>query len=88
MSTPAAAPWVRAAEAPVENDRPLRMDSPSTPSGAPHESKRGCGDEAAIFRVNAKSPKAGDGFTQFGRAMHDAATESAHSGRCLDRRAR
>lgn len=28
-------------------------------------------DKAAIFRVNAKNPKAGDGFTQFGRAMHD-----------------
>ncbi len=28
-------------------------------------------DKASIFRVNAKSPKAGDGFTQFGRAMHD-----------------
>lgn len=28
-------------------------------------------DKAAIFRVNAKDPKAGDGFTQFGRAMHD-----------------
>jgi hypothetical protein len=28
-------------------------------------------DKAAVFRVNAKGPKAGDGFTQFGRAMHD-----------------
>lgn len=28
-------------------------------------------DKASIFRVNAKDPKAGDGFTQFGRAMHD-----------------
>ena len=26
-------------------------------------------DKAGVFRVNAKSPKAGDGFTQFGRAM-------------------
>lgn len=28
-------------------------------------------DKHAIFRVNAKDPKAGDGFTQFGRAMFD-----------------
>ena len=28
-------------------------------------------DKAAIFRVNAKDPKAGDGYTQFGRAMFD-----------------
>jgi len=28
-------------------------------------------DKAGVFRVNAKSPKAGDGFTQFGRAMSD-----------------
>lgn len=28
-------------------------------------------DKASIFRVNAKDPKAGDGFTQFGRAMHE-----------------
>ena len=28
-------------------------------------------DKAAVFRVNAKAPKAGDGFTQFGRAMSD-----------------
>jgi transposase len=28
-------------------------------------------DKAGVFRVNAKSPKAGDGFTQFGRAMTD-----------------
>jgi len=26
-------------------------------------------DKASIFRVNAKQPSAGDGFTQFGRAM-------------------
>jgi transposase len=26
-------------------------------------------DKAGVFRVNAKRPKAGDGFTQFGRAM-------------------
>ena len=29
------------------------------------------GDKAGVFRVNAKIPKAGDGFTQFGRAMSD-----------------
>jgi transposase len=28
-------------------------------------------DKAGVFRVNAKSPKGGDGFTQFGRAMTD-----------------
>ena len=28
-------------------------------------------DKASIFRVNAKDPKAGDGYTQFGRAMCD-----------------
>jgi transposase len=28
-------------------------------------------DKASVFRVNAKRPKAGDGFTQFGRAMSD-----------------
>ena len=28
-------------------------------------------DKHSIFRVNAKDPKAGDGFTQFGRAMFD-----------------
>jgi hypothetical protein len=28
-------------------------------------------DKAGVFRVNAKRPKAGDGFTQFGRAMSD-----------------
>lgn len=28
-------------------------------------------DKASVFRVNAKTPKAGDGWTQFGRAMHD-----------------
>jgi len=28
-------------------------------------------DKAGVFRVNAKAPKAGDGFTQFGRAMSD-----------------
>ena len=28
-------------------------------------------DKAGVFRVNAKNPKAGDGFTQFGRAMND-----------------
>jgi hypothetical protein len=28
-------------------------------------------DKASIFRVNAKDPKAGDGYTQFGRAMFD-----------------
>lgn len=28
-------------------------------------------DKASIFRVNKKDPKGGDGFTQFGRAMHD-----------------
>jgi transposase len=28
-------------------------------------------DKAGVFRVNAKSPKAGDGVTQFGRAMSD-----------------
>jgi hypothetical protein len=28
-------------------------------------------DKAAIFRVNAKDPRAGEGFTQFGRAMFD-----------------
>jgi len=28
-------------------------------------------DKAGVFRVNAKRPKAGDGFTQFGRAMTD-----------------
>jgi hypothetical protein len=28
-------------------------------------------DKASIFRVNAKDPKAGDGFTQFARAMFD-----------------
>jgi transposase len=28
-------------------------------------------DKAGVFRVNAKTPKAGDGFTQFGRAMSD-----------------
>jgi Helix-turn-helix domain len=33
-------------------------------------------DKAAIFRVNAKDPKAGDGFTQFGRAMHDLNIDS------------
>jgi hypothetical protein len=27
-------------------------------------------DKASIFRVNKKDPKGGDGFTQFGRAMH------------------
>ena len=28
-------------------------------------------DKAGVFRVNAKQPKAGDGYTQFGRAMAD-----------------
>jgi hypothetical protein len=28
-------------------------------------------DKASTFRVNAKDPKAGDGYTQFGRAMSD-----------------
>jgi hypothetical protein len=28
-------------------------------------------DKHSIFRVNAKDPKAGDGYTQFGRAMGD-----------------
>jgi hypothetical protein len=28
-------------------------------------------DKAGVLRVNAKSPKGGDGFTQFGRAMTD-----------------
>jgi len=28
-------------------------------------------DKAGVFRVNAKDPKSGDGFTQFGRAMHE-----------------
>jgi hypothetical protein len=28
-------------------------------------------DKASILRVNAKDPRAGDGFTQFGRAMFD-----------------
>ena len=28
-------------------------------------------DKAGVFRVNAKGPKGGDGFTQFGRAMSD-----------------
>jgi hypothetical protein len=28
-------------------------------------------DKAGVFRVNAKTPKAGDGFTQFGRAMSE-----------------
>jgi transposase len=28
-------------------------------------------DKAGVFRVNAKRPKGGDGFTQFGRAMND-----------------
>jgi hypothetical protein len=28
-------------------------------------------DKAGVFRVNAKAPKGGDGFTQFGRAMSD-----------------
>jgi hypothetical protein len=28
-------------------------------------------DKAGVFRVNAKRPKAGDGYTQFGRAMAD-----------------
>jgi transposase len=28
-------------------------------------------DKASIFRVNAKDPKGGEGFTQFGRAMYD-----------------
>jgi hypothetical protein len=28
-------------------------------------------DKAGVFRVNAKTPKGGDGFTQFGRAMSD-----------------
>ncbi len=28
-------------------------------------------DKAGVFRVNAKRPKGGDGFTQFGRAMSD-----------------
>lgn len=28
-------------------------------------------DKAAIFRVNAKDPRAGDGYTQFGRAMFE-----------------
>lgn len=28
-------------------------------------------DKAGVFRVNAKTPKGGDGFTQFGRAMTD-----------------
>ena len=28
-------------------------------------------DKAGVFRVNAKRPKAGDGFTQFGRAMSE-----------------
>jgi transposase len=28
-------------------------------------------DKAGVFRVNAKNPKAGDGLTQFGRAMND-----------------
>jgi transposase len=33
-------------------------------------------DKASVFRVNKKSPKAGDGYTQFGRAMHDLNIES------------
>jgi hypothetical protein len=28
-------------------------------------------DKASIFRVNAKDPKSGTGYTQFGRAMGD-----------------
>jgi hypothetical protein len=28
-------------------------------------------DKASVFRVNAKDPKAGDGYTQFGRALSD-----------------
>ena len=28
-------------------------------------------DKAGVFRVNAKSPKGGDGFTQFGRVMSE-----------------
>lgn len=28
-------------------------------------------DKASVFRVNAKAPKGGDGWTQFGRAMDD-----------------
>jgi hypothetical protein len=28
-------------------------------------------DKAGVFRVNAKAPAGGDGFTQFGRAMHE-----------------
>ncbi|MDD9945987.1 MAG: ISNCY family transposase, partial [Myxococcales bacterium] len=28
-------------------------------------------DKASVFRVNAKQPKGGDGYTQFGRAMGD-----------------
>jgi hypothetical protein len=28
-------------------------------------------DKASVFRVNAKRPKGGDGFAQFGRAMSD-----------------
>lgn len=28
-------------------------------------------DKAAIFRVNAKDARAGDGYTQFGRAMDE-----------------
>jgi hypothetical protein len=30
-----------------------------------------CSDKAGVFRVNAKTPKAGDGFTQFGRAVSE-----------------
>jgi hypothetical protein len=33
-------------------------------------------DKASIFRVNARDPKAGDGFTQFGRAMFDLNIET------------
>jgi hypothetical protein len=28
-------------------------------------------DKHSVFRVNAKDPKAGDGYTQFGRALSD-----------------
>jgi transposase len=33
-------------------------------------------DKASVFRVNAKAPKSGDGFTQFGRAMGDLNVET------------
>jgi hypothetical protein len=33
-------------------------------------------DKASIFRVNKKDVKGGDGFTQFGRAMHDLNIDS------------